>query len=359
MTLILGIETSCDETAAAIVEDGRFLRSNIVASQVELHKQYGGVFPEMASRQHILTITPVIRQAMSEAQVTWRDLDAVAVIHGPGLAGSLLVGLNVAKALAFARGLPLVGVNHLEAHVYANWLLPPGQDAETFVSPPFPLVCLVVSGGHTDLILMREHHDYQRLGRTIDDAAGEAFDKVARLLGLGYPGGPRIQRLAESGNPNAYNFPRGLPSGTLDFSFSGLKTAVLRLVQEMQRERGIPVETRGQKLAEATIAADAEALPLADIAASFQAAVVDALVQRTVEAVARYQAVCVLLAGGVAANKALRAAMSERLSVPVRYPPIQFCTDNAAMVGAAGYYRFLAGLRSGLDLDVVPNLPLV
>ena len=359
MTLVLGIETSCDETAAAVVENGHILRSNIVASQIELHKQYGGVFPEMASRQHILTITPVIRQAMSDAQVDWRDLDALAVIHGPGLAGSLLVGLNVAKALALAQGLPLVGVNHLEAHVYANWLLPPGQDAEAFVAPPFPLVCLVVSGGHTDLILMREHHDYQRLGRTMDDAAGEAFDKVARLLGLGYPGGPLIQRLAEAGNPTAYSFPRSLPSGTLNFSFSGLKTAVLRLVQELQRERGIPVEPRGQKMAEATVVAGADALPLADIAASFQAAVVDALAQRTAEAVARYKAVLVLLAGGVAANKALRAEMSQRLNVPVRYPPIQFCTDNAAMVGAAGYYRFLSGMRSGLELDVVPSLPLV
>lgn len=359
MTLILAIETSCDETAAAVVEDGRVLRSNIVASQIELHKRYGGVFPEMASRQHILTIGPVIRQAMNEAHVSWRDLDAVAVVHGPGLAGSLLVGLNVAKALAWAQGLPLVGVNHLEAHVYANWLLPPGQDAETFAPPSFPLVCLVVSGGHTDLILMRDHHDYQRLGRTIDDAAGEAFDKVARLLGLGYPGGPRIQALAESGNPSAYNFPRGLSAGTLDFSFSGLKTAVLRLVQEMRRERGIQVEIRGQKLAEATVTTDADALPLADIAASFQAAVVDALVQRTAEAASRHKAVQVLLAGGVAANKALRAEMSRRLNVPVRYPPIQFCTDNAAMVGAAGYYRFLAGMRAGLDLDAIPNLSLV
>ncbi len=359
MTLVLAIETSCDETAAAVVENGRILRSNIVASQIELHKQYGGVFPEMASRQHILAITPVVRQAMSDAHIGWRDLAAIAVIHGPGLAGSLLVGLNVAKALALAQSLPLVGVNHLEAHVYANWLLPLGQDLEAFVAPSFPLVCLVVSGGHSDLILMREHHDYQRLGRTIDDAAGEAFDKVARLLGLGYPGGPVIQRVAETGNPIAYSFPRGMPSGTLDFSFSGLKTAVLRLVQELQRGRGIAVETRGQKMAEATVHAGADALPLADIAASFQAAVIDTLVQRTAEAVTRFGAVQVLLAGGVAANKALRAEMSRRLDVPVRYPPIQFCTDNAAMAGAAGYHRFLAGKRSGLDLDVVPNLSLV
>jgi N6-L-threonylcarbamoyladenine synthase len=306
----------------------------------------------------MLAITPVVRQALGEAQVGWKNLDALAVIHGPGLAGSLLVGLNVAKALALAQDIPLVGVNHLEAHVYANWLVPPEDDPGGFVPPPFPLVCLVVSGGHTDLILMREHHGYERLGRTIDDAAGEAFDKVARLLGLGYPGGPIIQRLAEAGNPTAYAFPRSLPADTLDFSFSGLKTAVLRLVQELRRERGMVVEPRGQKMAEASVAPGEGMLPLADIAASFQAAVVDALVERASEAVARHSAALLLLAGGVAANSVLRSEMSRRLRVPVRYPPIQFCTDNAAMVGAAGYYRFLAGKRSGLDLDVVPNLPL-
>ncbi len=360
MTLILAIETSCDETAAAVVRNGRHLCSNVVASQIDLHKQYGGVFPEMASRQHILTMVPVIRQALDEARVGWKDLDAIAVIHGPGLAGSLLVGLNVAKALSLATGLPLVGVNHLEAHIYANWLIPTeGADPSAHPTPSFPLVCLVVSGGHSDLVLMREHHDYELLGRTIDDAAGEAFDKVARLLGLGYPGGPLIERAAEKGNPNAYNLPRSLQPGSFDFSFSGLKTAVLRLVQDWRREQGIPVETRGQKLAEAALSPEADGFPVADVAASFQAALVDALVVRTSEAVARYGAVQVLLAGGVAANKLLRAEMSRRIEVPVRYPPIRFCTDNAAMVGAAGYYRFIAGKRSGLDLDAIPNLPLV
>jgi len=364
MARILGIETSCDETAAAVVDNGRVIRSNVVSSQIELHKQYGGVFPEMASRQHILSIVPVVEQALSEAGATWQDLDAIAAIHGPGLAGALLVGANVAKALAWARNLPLVGVNHLEAHVYANWLIPPNTE-EPLVAPTFPLVCLVVSGGHTDLILMREHHDYELLGRTIDDAAGEAFDKVARLLGLGYPGGPAIQSAAQKGNPDAYSLPRSLQVGPFDFSFSGLKTAVLHLVQELQRERGIAPAPKGAKLAEASLApqqgsAQVEnALPIADIAASFQAAVVDTLVAKTAEAAKRYEAVQVLLAGGVAANKALRQKMAEIAPVPVRCPPISLCTDNAAMTAAAGYYRFIAGQRSGLDLDVVPSLRLV
>lgn len=358
MTIILGIETSCDETAAAVVEDGRVLLSDVIASQIELHRRYGGVFPEMASRQHMLSIAPVVRQALSEAQVGWQELDAVAVVHGPGLAGSLLVGVNAAKALALAHSLPLVGINHLEAHVYANWLVPGGADADEFVPPAFPLVCLVASGGHTSLILMREHHEYQLLGCTMDDAAGEAFDKVARLLGLGYPGGPAIERAAEEGDPSAFGLPRALRAGPFDFSFSGLKTAVLRLVQEMQRKRGILVNARTQKLAQATIEGSHDQFPLADIAASFQAAVVDALVAKTTEAVARYSAVQVLLAGGVAANKRLRAEMRRGLEVPVRCPPIRFCTDNAAMVGVVGHYRFLSGETSGLDLDVVPNLSL-
>ncbi len=359
MTIILGIETSCDETAAAVVKDGRVLLSNVIASQVALHRQYGGVFPEMASRQHMLAITPVIRQALADADVTWGDLDAIAVVYGPGLAGSLLVGMNAAKALALACDLPLVGVNHLEAHVYANWLPSSGGAVDEFVAPPFPLVCLVVSGGHTELVLMREHHRYESLGRTSDDAAGEAFDKVARLLGLGYPGGPAIQRVAQGGDPDAFALPRALRRGDLSFSFSGLKTAVLRLVQELRRERGISVDTRGQKLAEATVEDGTDQLPLADIAASFQAAVVDALVSRTCQAVAAHGAVQVALAGGVAANVLLRSEMRRRLQVPVRYPAVRFCTDNAAMVAVAGHYRFLAGKRSGLDLDVVPGLALV
>ena len=356
---ILGIETSCDETAAAVVADGRVLLSDVVASQIELHQQYGGVFPEMASRQHILAITPVIRQAMEEGGVGWGDIDAIAVVFGPGLTGSLLVGLNAAKAFSLAQDIPLVGVNHLEAHVYANWLVPPDDDPGAFVAPSFPSICLVVSGGHTELILVREHHDYELLGSTIDDAAGEAFDKVARLLNLGYPGGPAIEAIAGEGDPTAFRLPRALLVGPFDFSFSGLKTAVLRLVQDLRREQGDTVESRGQKLADATIEENADGLPIADIAASFQAALVDALVSKTSEAAAKHAAVQVLLAGGVAANKVLCAEMVGRLDVPVRYPPIRFCTDNAAMVAVAGYYRFLAGKRSGLDLDVIPNLSLV
>ncbi|MBM3188234.1 MAG: tRNA (adenosine(37)-N6)-threonylcarbamoyltransferase complex transferase subunit TsaD [Chloroflexi bacterium] len=358
MTTILAIETSCDETAAAVVEDGRLLRANVVASQTDLHKRYGGVFPEMASRQHMLTITPVVREAMAQAQVGWGDIDALGAVHGPGLAGSLLVGLNVAKALAWAHSIPLVGVNHLEAHVYANWLVPPDQDPDTFVSPSFPLVCLVVSGGHSDLILMTEHHEYTLLGRTVDDAAGEAFDKVARLLGLGYPGGPAIQRAAKGGDPTAFPFPRTLRVAPFDFSFSGLKTAVLRVVQDLQTQRGVPVD-RTQKLADAGLEEGERELPLADIAASFQSALVGILVQKTAAAVERFGAVQVLIAGGVAANELLRNEMRRQVHVPVRYPPIRFCTDNAAMVGAAAYYRYLSGVRSGLDLDVIPNLVLV
>ena len=364
MSYILGIESSCDETAAAVVENGRTLRANVVASQTELHAKYGGVFPEMASRQHMLTITPVIRETLERAELGWADLEAIAVAHGPGLAGSLLVGVNAAKALAWARDLPLVGVNHMEAHIYANWLVPPGQDPATFTSPSFPLICLIVSGGHTDLVVMRDHHDYERLGGTLDDASGEAFDKVARLLNLGYPGGPAIQRAAESGDPAAYALPRAINVGPYDFSFSGLKTAVLRLIQELQREQGADVAERGQKLAQAGLAeSDIEGsetiFPIADIAASFQAAVVDALVTKTAEAVSQHHAVQVLLAGGVAANRLLRQEMTRRLDIPVRYPPIAYCTDNAAMIAAAGHYRFLSGRRSGLDLDVVPDLALV
>jgi N6-L-threonylcarbamoyladenine synthase len=365
MAFILGIESSCDETAAAVVENGRELRSNVVASQTDMHRRYGGIFPEMASRQHTLAITPVVRQALQDAGVGWKDLAAIAVVNGPGLAGSLAVGLNAAKALAWTQGLPLVGVNHLEAHIYANWLRPANTPAATYRSPSFPLLCLIVSGGHTDLVLMSDHHAYERLGRTIDDAAGEAFDKVARLLGLGYPGGPVIQKAAENGNPAAFAFPRALlvtnrGAQTFDFSFSGLKTAVLRLVQELQRAQGVVVEAHGQKLVDATVAAEnMAALPIADIAASFQAAAVGALVDKTARAAERYGAAQVLMAGGVAANKLLRGEMSRLLGVPVRFPPIVFCTDNAAMVAAAGYYRFLSGQLSDLALDVVPSLPLI
>jgi N6-L-threonylcarbamoyladenine synthase len=343
MTLILGIETSCDETAAAVVEDGRRILSNVVASQIDIHRRYGGVFPEVASRQHILSITPVIKEAMEEAGVSWDDLEAVAVTYGPGLAGSLLVGVNAAKGIALGCGRPLLGINHIEAHIYANWLLslPPPQSwggkrgGKEEASVVFPALCLVVSGGHTELILMSGHGQYQRLGGTLDDAAGEAFDKVGRLLGLGYPGGPAIERASQYGDPTAFDLPRAWLGDSYDFSFSGLKTAVLRIVKAHERQ-----------------------LPVVDLAASFQVAVVDVLVEKTRRAAEEYHAQQILLAGGVAANRLLRQEMTRRSASPVLCPPIYLCTDNAAMVAAAAYFRYQAGYRSGWDLDVIPNLKL-
>ncbi len=348
MTLILGIETSCDETAAAVVRDGRYMLSNVVASQIELHRRYGGVFPEMASRQHVLTILPVLQQALADAHVGWDDLDAVAVTRGPGLAGSLLVGVNVAKAVAWARNLPLLGVNHLEGHIYSNWVEAEGNRPEK----TFPVLVLIVSGGHTELVLMTGHGRYQRLGGTIDDAAGEAFDKVARLLGLGYPGGPAIQNAAQSGDPEAFRFPRARTRQPYDFSFSGLKTAVLREVQRLEGEDpSIPRKlTPGRELPAQTVA---------DLAASFQRALVEALVEKTLAAAQATAATEICVCGGVAANAALRQTLRQRAAMPVSIPPIYLCTDNAAMIAAAGHYRFLAGERASLDMDVIPNLPLV
>ncbi len=352
-TYILGIETSCDETAAAVIRDGYQSRSNVVATQIDLHAQYGGVFPEMASRQHILSITPVIRQAMAEAKVTWDDLDAVAVVYGPGLPGSLVVGVNAAKGLALGRGLLLIGINHIEAHILTNWLVVNGEP------PPieFPLACLVVSGGHTELVLMRDFGQYERLGSTVDDAAGEAFDKVGRLLGLPYPGGPAIEQAAREGNPAAFSLPRAWLKGTYNFSFSGLKTAVLRVVQkyEAQPPRPRPGGTR-RKLS--LPAALVRPLPVANLAASFQAAVVDVLAEKTRQVASEFGARCVLLAGGVAANQALRRSVRERVHVPVYYPPPALCTDNATGVGVAGYHALRAGQVSDWDLDVVPGLRL-
>jgi len=321
---ILGIETSCDETAAAVVEDGASILSDQVASQLEIHARYGGIVPEIASRQHILAIIPIIKQAMTEAGVTWSDLDGLAVTNGPGLAGSLLVGVNAAKAIALARGIPITGVNHLEGHIYANWLV-------ESASPSFPLVCLIVSGGHSDLVLMKGHGDYTLLGRTRDDASGEAFDKAARILGLGYPGGPAIQRAAESGTASL-QLPHAWLKGTNDFSFSGIKTALLRLVE-------------GGKVSSKS-----------DAAASFQEAVVEVLVTKTIAAAREYGVKQILVAGGVAANGRLRQRLVADSPLPVLIPPLKLCTDNAAMIAACGYYRFQAGKIDGLDLDVVPGL---
>ena len=347
MTLILGIETSCDETAAAVQKDGRTLLSNVVASQIELHRQYGGVFPEMASRQHVLAIIPVIRQALDDAGVTWDALDAVAVTRGPGLAGSLLVGMNAAKGAAWARDMPLIGVNHLEGHIYSNWVEAEGNNPDKH----FPVLVLIVSGGHTELILMTGHGRYQRLGGTIDDAAGEAFDKVARVLGLGYPGGPAIQQAAIRGDDRAWQFPIARTKNTYDFSFSGLKTAVLREVQRIE----------GQSFSTNRKLTPGEHLPsqtVANLAASFQRALVEALVEKTVQAATETAVSEICVCGGVSANAALRRVMRERSPVPVSVPPLYLCTDNAAMIATAGYYRFMAGARAGLDMDVIPNLRL-
>jgi len=332
---ILGIETSCDETAAAVVADGRRIVSNQVASQVAIHARYGGIVPEVASRQHILTIIPVIEQAMTQAEVTWADLDGIAVTVGPGLAGSLLVGVNAAKAIALARGLPVVGVNHLEGHIYANWL----GDA----TPLFPLICLIVSGGHSDVVLMKGHGDYVVLGRTRDDAAGEAFDKAARILGLGYPGGPAIEQAARIGTP-VLKLARAWLKGTSDFSFSGVKTELLRLV-----ERGRVSLSDDQ---------EGDVVTAADAAASFQEAVVEVLVTKTIEVAKQYRVRQVLLAGGVASNGLLRRWLADNSPVPVLVPEPVLCTDNAAMIAACGYYRFQAGGADDLDLDVVPGLKL-
>jgi len=322
--------------------------SNVVASQIELHRQYGGVFPEMASRQHVLAIIPVIQQALDDAKVDWEDLDAVAVTRGPGLAGSLLVGMNAAKGAAWARNLPLVGVNHLEGHIYSNWIEAEGNNPDK----SFPVLVLIVSGGHTELILMTGHGQYQRLGGTIDDAAGEAFDKVARVLGLGYPGGPVIQNAAQVGDERAFRFPKARTKNPYDFSFSGLKTAVLREVQRIE----------GQDLSASRKLTPGEHLPpqtVADLAASFQRALVEALVDKTVLAAQETGVSEICVCGGVSANAVLRQTMRERSPVPVSVPPIYLCTDNAAMIAAAGHYRFVAGERAGLEMDVIPNLRLV
>jgi N6-L-threonylcarbamoyladenine synthase len=347
MSTILAIETSCDETAAAVIEDGQMIRSNVVASQIEIHRRYGGVFPEVASRQHILTIGPVIQDAITQAGVTWDDLDAVAVTYGPGLAGSLLVGVNAAKGIALALGRPLVGINHLEGHLYSNWLMTGSEPPE----PRFPALCLIASGGHTELVLVRGHLDYEVLGRTQDDAAGEVFDKVARLLGLGYPGGPAIEKAAERGDATAFDLPRARLRGTWDFSFSGLKTAVLRIVQRYADKIQTPADALDTPL-------PLPALPVADLAASFQRAVVDALVEKTCQAAERYNVAEILLAGGVCANSLLRHEMALRAQRPVRIPPFWLCTDNAAMIGAAAHYHLLAGRVDGLDLDILPSLRL-
>jgi N6-L-threonylcarbamoyladenine synthase len=365
---ILAMETSCDETAAAIVRGGTELIANVVASQINEHRRYGGVVPEVASRQHILAITTVVEEALGSLPDGWGGVHAIAATYGPGLSGALLTGLNTAKAMAWGRGLPFVGVNHIEAHIYANWLAAATGHRLSTVAPrptappTFPLVALVVSGGHTLLALLEGHGQYRLLGQTRDDAAGEAFDKSARIMGLGFPGGPAIQKVA-AGVSSSITLPRAWLRDSYDFSFSGLKTAVLHQVQGRQEgevkvaaknlpRRGAHVSTAPQS------AADNEHPFTAQLAYAFQESVVDVLVSKTVDAAQAYGATEILLAGGVAANTRLREEMVHRSRVPVRYPPLSLCTDNAAMVAAAAFFRFEAGLQSEWNLDVNPNLKL-
>ncbi|MFO0752826.1 MAG: tRNA (adenosine(37)-N6)-threonylcarbamoyltransferase complex transferase subunit TsaD [Thermodesulfovibrionales bacterium] len=338
--VILGIDTSCDDTSAAVVADGRRILSSVVSSQTDIHRKYGGIVPELASRRHIEMIWPVVTEALETSRVPLAALDAIAVCHGPGLIGSLLVGCNFAKAVGYARALPLVGVNHLEGHMFSAFL-----EEE---SPEFPFLALIVSGGHTSLYLVHAFGSYTELGRTRDDAAGEAYDKVAKLLGLGYPGGPVIDRLAKSGNPKAFDFPRAYVPESFDFSFSGLKTAVRSAV-------------RGAGLPAAGPVPPEDSPPVRDIAASFQASVVDVLVRKVEWAVVGKGIRRVVLSGGVSANGELRKRMkemAEERAVELFLPSPALCTDNAAMIAAAGHSRFLAGERAGFDLNPKAYLPL-
>lgn len=332
--VILGIESSCDETAASVVRNGREVLSNVISSQIALHTLYGGVVPEIASRKHIEKINVVIEESLAEAHMTLDDIDAIGVTYGPGLVGALLVGVSEAKAIAYAKNLPLIGVHHIEGHISANYI--ENKDLE----PPF--ACLVVSGGHTHLVIVKDYGKYEIVGRTRDDAAGEAFDKVARAIGLGYPGGPKIDKVSKEGNPNAIAFPRAkVADSAYDFSFSGLKSAVLNYLNGCKM-KNIPIVQ-------------------ADVAASFQKAVVDVLVEHAMHAVEEYGFKKFAIAGGVASNSALRSAMEEackKRGVAFYHPSPILCTDNAAMIGAAAYYEYLAGTRSGWDLNAVPNLKL-
>ncbi len=331
---ILAIETSCDETAAAVVENGRHVLSNIISSQIELHRLYGGVVPEIASRNHIERINQVIEQALKEAKVTLDDIDAVGVTYGPGLVGALLVGVAEAKAISYARNLPLVGVHHIEGHVSANYIEHPELE------PPF--LCLIVSGGHTNLVIVEDYGVFRILGTTRDDAAGEAFDKVARAIGLRYPGGPEIDKLSREGNPQAISFPRARVEGApYDFSFSGVKSAVLNYINQQNMQ--------------------GKDIPKADLAASFQQSVIAVLVEHTIKAAEEFQIHHVAIAGGVAANRGLRNAMQaacEEKNLRLYYPSPIYCTDNAAMIGAAAYYEYQKGVRHGWNLNAVPNLRL-
>lgn len=332
-TIIMAIESSCDETAVAVIKNGTELLSNVVSTQIEVHKRYGGVVPEIASRKHLEMINGVIQEALAQAGLELEDLTHIAVTYGPGLVGALLVGVSTAKALAYAAGKPLIGVHHIEGHIYANFLVNPDLQ--------LPLLCLVVSGGHTNIVKIAEHGQYQLLGQTKDDAAGEAYDKIARAIGLGYPGGPKIEAIAHEGNPQAIDLPRAwMGEDSYDFSFSGLKSAVLNYLNKAQMK--------------------GEEIIAADVAASFQQAVLDVLVNKTVRAARQEQLQTILLAGGVAANQTLRQQLeqaAEAYGIQVAYPPISLCTDNAAMIGAAAHYKALRGEYADWTLNAVPNLP--
>ncbi len=332
--LILGIESSCDETAAAVVKNGREVLSNVINSQIDIHKRYGGVVPEIASRCHIEAVNTVVDEAVEKAGVTFDDIDAIAVTYGPGLVGALLVGVATAKALAYALKKPLVQVHHIKGHICANYV------AHSDLKPPF--TCLVASGGHSHIVYVNDYLEYEIMGMTRDDAAGEAFDKVARILGLGYPGGPKIDALAKEGDPNAVEFPRvKMAEGSLDFSFSGVKTAVINHVHKLEQK--------------------GEDYNRADIAASFQNAVTDALVTHTIEAAERKNSDTIVIAGGVASNSALRdkmTRMAEKKGISVLYPPPVLCTDNAAMIAASGYYEYISGKCADMSLNAIASLPL-
>lgn len=390
--LVLGIESSCDETGAAIIKDGRYLLSNVLASQAEIHDRYGGVVPEVASRQQLASIIPVLDMALDQAGCGWENIDAIAATYGPGLAGSLLVGLTVGKSVAMAHNLPFLGVNHLEAHMYASWLR--GKSEATTKEkedsdweyqegdPVFPLMCLVISGAHSELVLARGHGQYELLGRTRDDAAGEAFDKVARILGLSYPGGPAIQKAAQLAQEElerqgksasqalkAYRLPRSWLRGTYDFSFSGLKTAVLHLAEGVVGEQKTPASrssgNAGKQVSLYTRmgaqSAEKGDVNVGLLAANFQEAVVDVLAVKTRLAAQEYHVKQVVLAGGVAANINLRARLERELgplNIRLKYPAIEFCTDNAAMIASTAFFHLLRGEQHGLDLDVEPGLSL-
>lgn len=331
--LIMSIETSCDETAAAVIENGQIIHSNVVASQAEMHSKFGGIIPEMAAREHMINLIPVIDQALKISGATLKDIDAIGVTNGPGLAGSLLVGVNTAKGIAFPKNIPIQGINHLEGHIYASWLEENNPDTEF----GFPILCLIASGGHSDLVLMNNHQEFKLIARTRDDAAGEAFDKGARILGLPYPGGPSIQKAAEDGCGENFHLPRPKINNSLDFSFSGLKTALIREVQQLKN-----LTTQNKN----------------DLAYSFQEAITDTLIRNTLQAAEMHNVKGILIVGGVAANQRLREEIKNRAQLPLMIPKVKFCTDNAAMIGAAAFYRMQNNIVHEWDMDVIPNLSL-